>query len=330
MRLTFLIGNGLDLQYGLKTTFKDFFDYIMNNNVLEEENYIYRKFLNKNPKEDWSDFEYILGRLTFDLEKDNITSNIFMDDLDDFRDVFIDYMNIQQELFKVDKNEKNNILANTAKNYYLNLNYSSRLSIKNLIDQSNDVQIDILNFNYTDTLKKIFDASNTTFSLWNKTHTFKNHIYVHRTLEDGTFLGVNDTSQLNSEAFTSIDLDGLIKPRMIQSDIDENSEKLNDIINLSNVIYIFGMSLGDTDKIWWERIKKWLEKSTYNRLIINYYIDDKRYTSSKKHLNKKNRIYAEARNKFYDHFEMTEDEKRIFDEKIFISLNSSNIFTKSE
>ena len=328
MRLTFLIGNGLDLQYGLKTTFNDFFEYIKSNDVLQKENYIYRKFLNKSSKEDWSDFEYILGKLTFDLEEDKIKPNVFMDDLDDFRDAFIDYMNNQQKLFDFNRDEKNDIVINTAKDYYRSLDYKHRLYITNLINQNSEVQINILNFNYTDTLKKILDASSKSFSLWNKSHVIKNHIYVHRTLEDGTFLGVNDLSQLKSEIFTPLDLSGLIKPIMIETDIDENSGKLDVIINQSNIIYIFGMSLGDTDKIWWERIKKWLEKSSDNRLIINYFVSDNKLAASKRHLNKKNRIYAEAKDKFFAHFDITSEEKEVLDNKIFISLNSPNIFNK--
>ena len=68
-------------------------------------------------------------------------------------------------------------------------------------------------------------------------------------------LGVNDLSQLKSEIFTPLDLSGLIKPIMIETDIDENSGKLDVIINQSNIIYIFGMSLGDTDKIWWKELR---------------------------------------------------------------------------
>ncbi|UTH15051.1 AbiH family protein [Macrococcus epidermidis] len=328
MRLTFLIGNGLDLQYGLKTTFNDFFEYIKSNNVLQKENYIYRKFLNKSSKEDWSDFEYILGKLTFDLKKDNVEPDGFIDDLIDFREVFITYMNSQQELFEVNKDENSDIVIDTAKNYFHSLDYKNKKYILDFINQSREVQINILNFNYTDTLKKVLDISNISFSIWNKYHTIENHIYVHRTLDDGTFLGVNDKSQLDSEIFTPLDLDGLIKPRMIETDKDEYSDKLTDIISRSNIIYIFGMSLGDTDKIWWERIKVWLEKSSYNRLIINYYIDDNKLASSKKHLNRKNRIHAEAKNKFYEHFNMTNEEKEIFNEKIYISLNSPNIFNK--
>ena len=41
------------------------------------------------------------------------------------------------------------------------------------------------------------------------------------------------------------------------------------------------MSLGDTDKIWWERIKEWLEKSSDNRLIINYFVSDNKLAASK-------------------------------------------------
>ena len=130
------------------------------------------------------------------------------------------------------------------------------------------------------------DASSKSFSLWNKSHVIKNHIYVHRTLENGTF-GCKRFKSIKIRNFTPLDLSGLIKPIMIETDIDENSGKLDVIINQSNIIYIFGMSLGDTDKIWWERIKEWLEKSSDNRLIINYFVSDNKLAASKRHLNKK-------------------------------------------
>ena len=79
-----------------------------------------------------------------------------MDDLDDFRDAFIDYMNNQQKLFDFNKDEKNDIVINTAKDYYRSLDYKHRLYITNLINQNSEVQINILNFNYTDTLKKFW------------------------------------------------------------------------------------------------------------------------------------------------------------------------------
>ena len=65
MKITFLIGNGFDLNLGLKTTYKDFYkNYLMtldseviNNNVLY-------KHIDKNI-EDWVDFETRLGLFTF-------------------------------------------------------------------------------------------------------------------------------------------------------------------------------------------------------------------------------------------------------------------------
>ena len=43
---------------------------------------------------------------------------------------------------------------------------------------------------------------------------------------------------------------------------------MQDIIDSSTIICIFGMSIGKTDKMWWERICKWLRSSVNHRLII--------------------------------------------------------------
>lgn len=33
---------------------------------------------------------------------------------------------------------------------------------------------------------------------------------------------------------------------------------------------VFGMSIGSTDKMWWEEIVKWLNRSDNNKLVIYY------------------------------------------------------------
>ena len=65
MKITFLIGNGFDLNLGLKTTYKDFYKNFLS--TLDSEslnNNILYKHIDKNI-EDWVDFETRLGLFTF-------------------------------------------------------------------------------------------------------------------------------------------------------------------------------------------------------------------------------------------------------------------------
>lgn len=46
------------------------------------------------------------------------------------------------------------------------------------------------------------------------------------------------------------------------------TEKAVEIINKSHIICVFGMSIGNTDKMWWETLIEWLVLNNHNKLII--------------------------------------------------------------
>lgn len=70
--------------------------------------------------------------------------------------------------------------------------------------------------------------------------------------------GVNDESQIaNMELFNAQSpfyLNSFIKQKTNNSNESRIDEKTYDVIKSSSFIYIYGMSMGDTDKIWWQRI----------------------------------------------------------------------------
>ena len=94
--------------------------------------------------------------------------------------------------------------------------------------------------------------------------------HIHGTVSEEMILGVNDVSQINNEEMVKNDelLDTFIKFRMNKELGQQKTENVKKIINQSHIIYIFGMSLGNTDKLWWEEIVKWLLSNDNNKLII--------------------------------------------------------------
>ena len=46
------------------------------------------------------------------------------------------------------------------------------------------------------------------------------------------------------------------------------TERAFDIINKSRIICVFGMSIGNTDKMWWEALVEWLASNENNKLVI--------------------------------------------------------------
>lgn len=108
MNITYIVGNGLDLQYGLKTRYKDFYEFqnkayiSRKENEEEYSNFIYESLFSDkvNDYENWSDFELSIGKLT--KEHDLISSSVEMKEkfIDDFSEVVDDlreYLRIQQE-----------------------------------------------------------------------------------------------------------------------------------------------------------------------------------------------------------------------------------------
>ncbi len=83
-------------------------------------------------------------------------------------------------------------------------------------------------------------------------------------------MGVNDITQIKNESLKrdSEFVDTIVKVRMNSGLGQQKVEKAKDIINKSHIICIFGMSLGNTDKIWWEELVTWLMTNANNKLLI--------------------------------------------------------------
>ena len=82
--------------------------------------------------------------------------------------------------------------------------------------------------------------------------------------------GVNDASQVANQALledADIEID-IIKHSGNSSCKNYQEDEAIEIIKQSDLIFIYGMSLGKTDKLWWARIGNWLCASADHLLII--------------------------------------------------------------
>lgn len=96
-------------------------------------------------------------------------------------------------------------------------------------------------------------------------------IHPHGSKSTGNYIfGVNDSSQVANQKLledfrVSIDL---IKHHGNFSCKVYQEERSINIINESDIIIIYGMSLGSSDKQWWLMIGNWLASNTNNILVI--------------------------------------------------------------
>ena len=112
MNITYIVGNGLDLQYGLKTRYRDFYDYqnkLYSDRKAKEGylNFIYESLFadEVNEYKNWSDFELSIGNLTKENSEIIVseeTKNKFIDDFTDVIDDLIAYLKMVEKNFNIE------------------------------------------------------------------------------------------------------------------------------------------------------------------------------------------------------------------------------------
>ena len=113
-----------------------------------------------------------------------------------------------------------------------------------------------------------------------------------------------------------------IQSRIIKTQLNQETEELREetakaLINSSEIICLFGVSIGETDQLWWKVIYDWLKPNSQRQLIIFYYV--KNYDKSD--TDKNNRDKNSIRNKFYLLAEVKDDQKNKINNKIHIAYS---------
>lgn len=280
MNITFLIGNGFDVGLGLKSRFKDFFPIYKNLSMTKNEKI--RKFseeINENI-DAWSDFESALGEYTTNFSKES--KNVFLKRLEDFESEFIKYLKWQEENLLL-PNKIGFDFRESLTNYYSTevLHPESSLKIdKVYVNHLNQSRIyNFINFNYTNILEKCINkipqniVSKHKYNEREINDKIGKIIHIHGTYGLYPIIGVNDSSQIMNKELASDPrfCRYLVKPTINESLGQGNDAIATELINNSSIICIYGMSLGPTDKKWWDCILTWLYGHSERQLVIFVY-----------------------------------------------------------
>lgn len=268
MNITYMIGNGLDISLGLRTRYADFYEYIKNTYIKKKwwKNKILESI--SNGTDLWSDLELELGNYTKNIKDDTESLEKF------YRDKFeIDIMlreHLKMEQNKIDWDDINNMnkfnteFVREIVYFYKYLKTSDKTDIDNLI-KNEGLKYYLISFNYTDIIKRGIQ--------FNKLVNI-DEFYLHGTLEgDDAILGVNDSDQIKNKKFNSNHEMLLSMCKLeINKYIGENKiKKAEGILDSSTIVCIFGMSIGETDKHWWEKIVDNLNRGLIKMIIIFNY-----------------------------------------------------------
>ncbi len=307
MNITFLLGNGFDIQCGLQTSYINFYEYILKKkyslelfqemdekSVLKIDNMIYSEiYKSKDDIQTWADLEFQLGVFTRRLKEekeDAITAERFLEDFEILREDLNEYLKGIQIQDDVEISEDfSEILSTTMDKFFYGVLEQEHDEIKSMLGENTNSHFNyqFISFNYTNSLQIVLKNSskNSKGNSFNSSSYSQNFnraiINVHGVIDRFLTLGLNDESQLASDFFEREDLNDLLKPDSLTNSREYRRRDAESVIEKSDIIVIFGMSIGSTDKHWWERIAEILLKNSNKKLIIHLYDTEPSYVSGR-------------------------------------------------
>lgn len=271
MKITFFIGNGFDLNQNLKTSYPQFLDEYFYNT--QKESKIIKEFKRHLLDCDcWSDLELALGSMLAKYNRNTVDD--FISGLEDLKEKLSLYLKKQEECFKykirkIKKELKRTIMIYNTKNGYSYPFYDL------YADESDENEISFVSFNYTRIINNMCNKiRRKRLSLdWKNTkNNIRTVLSVHGDTKTGFILGLNDSTQIHNDDLRDHPklLKHLIKKEQIKVMNRGNvSTNLENIIYNSDVIYVYGLSIGETDNMYWDSICEWLNTTDKHILIVN-------------------------------------------------------------
>ena len=297
MNITYLIGNGFDLGLGLKTRFSDFLPIYISKKSKDEDILDFQDDIAKSIN-DWSDYELKLGQHTEKYNEGEIVK--FLSQKEHFDNEFMKYLTKEQNKITIEDEDLNWFV----KNLYWHNNTEKPLLrdvplkiIRKRFGEQEINKFNFINFNYTNCLEKILDDIKQKKELNKRLNRryatsiydrIEDIVYVHGKIGKSPNIGVNDKTQIKNEKFANTPY---LTEMLIKHDFDIATEygfesQAQGIIDDSDIICIYGMSLGATDKQWWEYIIDWLNAAMNRYLVVfvydeNYIESDRRFRDRK-------------------------------------------------
>ena len=301
-----LVGNGFDISVLKKykkektTSYLDFYDYITNLNLIDDNNLLYKKMKEdkKNGKSNWSDFENSLSEM---LHSGQNNINELESCIDEFQGLFTRFLNDLVDtntLLEVNKDMRYKKLSmQSFKNFLKDLEDAEKLKfLKKVLELSEKNKFDMfyymfLNFNYTSLLDNytcldknqfdphIYKNSDRNFKLEYYSNTRNQNRYiVSYIIYD--IIHPHGVQDIPSSILFGIDLENYNKgnsqeKRLVKSYWAQYDIKYKSYLTEAELFIIYGMSLGKTDAWWMDSIYEEIKERDVELIIYKHGNEDK-------------------------------------------------------
>lgn len=325
MNITFLLGNGFDIGLGMPARYEDFYREYCETTEADHENIqLFKEMLKNRDKDevkkiiDWADFEKAFGEHSKDPEiKDK---RAYLARFEDFVESFNAYLEKVESC--VDYSDADGIAKamDTAVKSFYHIRTADRNTISGIINQYGaDRVYNFITFNYTRTADNCVDAFRQVIKT-DRTRKVGSVTHIHGFIDQNMIVGVNDESQILNEEFSSDPevVRELVKPQQNANSRTAYEDAMVSVINGSHIICTYGMSIGETDKKWWNKISSWLLGDSKRILVI--LVHESKYNPRFPH--QQDRFIRPILEKFLSFSSLSDAEKKKIENRIFVGVNN--------
>ena len=312
MNLLYILGNGFDINLGLKTGYQDFYDYYKEDKNEDPDIIAMKESIEKERYSTWSDLEEGLGKYTSQISR----PDVFTKCLTDIKQSLIQFLNNQYEARCYELNSKKISEDLLTPEAYLNEQTANEYafflqSIGSIIPDNTHVKV--VTFNYTRTIEDL---------LSNRFGLVSRILHIHGQLADSIVMGVSDMEQVSNDAFHG-DRDiseEFIKPDYNDACLNARNSIFESMIDSADVIVLFGTSLGKTDRKWWRLIGERLIDKAYRVAVLYFPFDSKKDT--RRHPNYRLRWTEGYQKDLLKAFEIPDEQSQEVLSRVFIGINT--------
>lgn len=267
MSTLFLIGNGFDLNCGMKTAYRDIYPgYIKEpsaTNVLSD----FKKNIAKNI-DTWGDFELAMAGYAGSLKSEAELLECVWD-FSSYARNYLAAEELRMKKYLQDTETMNYAVSEmrgSMEHFYLgfshNINNIMENRVAGLVNNMN-----VISFNYTSMFDIIFNRMRRTMAL-----NPAKIIHIHGELQEDPFFGVDNEEQLTvNYPITKSIRRGFVKPYFNECYDSERVRKAENYISDAETICTYGLSLGDSDLTWRNAILTWLTDYSFHHLFFYDY-----------------------------------------------------------
>ncbi len=267
MNVLYILGNGFDKAQGMKTSYPEFYQYLMANtdngsSLLQQ----LKKDIDAN-NELWSDMEEAFGQFTTKVETNTDLEKLYFE----LSDCLQSYLKEEEKAFvPSDQLQKKFLNDFLFPGKFLGATDKDRYSeFVNRMTKGKDISV--MSFNYTDTLERLLLLKDGTSRNYGNNDYLRQIIHVHGVLDNAIIIGVDNEEQIRNKKLSNNEdvKDILVKEQSNLAMKYTRHITCENLISDAQLIVLYGASMGKTDARWWRLIGEQFKKRN-NLCVIRH------------------------------------------------------------